>query len=190
MDSKVKYIEERLDHFNQIKTNEQNIKIEIEKVSNLKSCPAQKTSEKFKLEKCHFEKHSEKGLKTYMSRKHTQNSSSEYPRKCDLCVRPFDTHNEFKKLLRTHSYEESKFKCVDCNFDGKCSETMDVHMGMSHTDTFVCGICDVSFGNSKDLETHLTTCEIYKCNCHSCDFKQTKLSDIKEHLEKDHGGGK
>ena len=63
-------------------------------------------------------------------------------------------------------------------------------MRKSHTDTFECGICDVSFGNSEDLETHLTTCEIYKCNCHSCDFKQTKLSDIKEHLEKDHGGGK
>ena len=67
---------------------------------------------------------------------------------------------------------------------------MDVHIGKSHTDNFECGICEVSFGKSEDLEIHLATCEIYKCNCHSCDYKQIKLADIKEHLKNEHGGGK
>ena len=40
---------------------------------------------------------------------------------------------------------------------------MDVHIGKSHTDNFEGDICD---------------------------FKQTKLSDIKEHMEKKHGHGK
>lgn len=190
LESRVKDMEEKLEKIDKIQTNEQKIQILIEKVSNLENCLDQKTSEKFKCKKCDFETHSERGLKNHMSRKHTQISSEEYPKKCDLCELELDNVNDFKKHLRTHSYKEAKFKCQDCNFVGKRIESMDVHIGKSHTDNFECGICEVSFGKSEDLEIHLATCEIYKCNCHSCDYKQIKLADIKEHLKNEHGGGK
>ena len=44
--------------------------------------------------------------------------------------------------MKSHSYQDAKYKCVDCDFVGKNELTMDVHTGRYHTDIFECGICE------------------------------------------------
>ena len=57
-------------------------------------------------------------------------------------------------------------KCEDCDFVGQSRETMEVHI--------------------EDLETHLNTCEIYRCR--RCYLKVTKISNIKTHVKRRHKG--
>ena len=40
--------------------------------------------------------------------------------------------------------------------------------------------------NEETLETHIVTCEIYKCN--ECRTKFTTVSDIKKHIKEKHNG--
>ena len=139
---------------------------------------------------CDFVGQSAKGLKTHTTRKHTAISKDGYPTLCDLCGCEIVNAEQMKKHMKTHSFKKAQYKCEDCNFVGQSVETMEVHNGKGHNDAFECGICDISLGNSESLDTHLITCEVYKCNFHSCSFKHSTLSDIKLHLEKEHGGGK
>ena len=171
------------------KTNEENIqKIQLlmEKVSILEKSSIQNISEMLKCTKCQFETRSEQGLKTHITRKHTTISTTSFPKKCDLCEKQFNNSKDFKMHWKTHSYKEAKFKCEDCSFVGKCFETMDVHIGKSHTDNFECGLCEKEFGNIEMLTVHLQTCEIYRCR--RCFKKETSISDIKAHAVKKHNG--
>ena len=68
--------------------------------------------------KCDFQTQSEKGLKTHMTRKHTDTTNIKYPKKCDLCEKEYGNASELRKHLRTHSYKEVKFQCEDCEFVG------------------------------------------------------------------------
>ena len=61
---------------------------------------------------------------------------------------------------------------------------MELHIGKTHRDTFECGICEFTFGNSETLETHIRKCEVYRCK--RCYRKETKLSEMKTHIEKEH----
>ena len=38
-----------------------------------------------------------------------------------------------------------------------------VHIGKKHSENIKCGLCDTIFQNIELLETHLITCEVYKC---------------------------
>ena len=156
-------------------------KFMMEKVSNLEALNIEKTQVTFRCEKCPFVSSSEKGVKTHLTRKHTIISATGYPRKCELCNKQFNNPNDFKKHMKSHSYKEAKFKCEDCDFVGKCAETMDVHMGKTHTDSFEYGLCEISFENLENLALHLHT---YRCK--RCYLKQIKISDIKDHAIKKH----
>ena len=59
-------------------------------------------------------------------------------------------------------------------------------MGLNHTDNFECGLRESKFGNYEDLETHLKTCEIYRCR--RCYYKDTRITNIKNHAENRHRG--
>ena len=59
----------------------------------------------------------------------------------------FENAKEMKKHLQTHSYKKANFKCVDCEFVGTNEETMEVHIGKTHADIFVCGLCDYKAEN-------------------------------------------
>ena len=91
----------------------------------------------FKCNKCDFNKHSEQGLKTHEKIKHTEKT---------------------KPL----SSKETSFECLDCDFLGKSKETIEVHNGIMYSDKFKCGLCEILFDDVQKLETHLTTCEVYK----------------------------
>ena len=169
--------------------NSQNIKMLIEKLSIFENSIPNKSLERYKCKLCDFVGQSAQGLKTHSTRKHTVISKGGYPKPCDLCGCEVSNAENMKKHLKTHSFKKAQYKCEDCDFVGQSVETMEVHNGKAHTKDFECGICEVSFGNNDDLDTHLTTCEVYKCNFQSCSCKETKLSDIKVHMEKEHGGG-
>ena len=142
------------DKVKQLESNQENVEklqMLMGKVSNLEALNIEKTQVTFRCEKCPFVSSSEKGLKTHLTRKHTIISATGYPRKCELCNKQFNNPNDFKKHMKSHSYKEAKFKCEDCDFVGKCAETMDVHMGKTHTDSFKFSLCENSFENLKNL---------------------------------------
>ena len=71
-----------------------------------------------KCPQCNFETNSEHGLKIHTARKHTvinENSSL----KCELCDQEFEKKKDLKQHIKTHSYIEARFKCVDCDFVGE-----------------------------------------------------------------------
>ena len=138
------------------------------------------------VKKCEFVSQSEQGLKTHTTRKHTAISKGGYPKSCDLCESDITSAAMMKIHLKSHSFKEAKFQCEDCEFVGQSKDTMEVHAGKTHTDNYECGLREVNFENGNDLETHINTCEIYRCK--RCYLKFIQLSDVKAHVEKKHKG--
>ena len=62
--------------------------------------------------------------------------------------------------------------------------TMQVPYQKTHVEQISCGLCTHESTETDSLETHLFTCEIYKCN--SCGKKFKSLSDIKSHISEEH----
>ena len=89
-----------------------------------------------------------------------------------------------KKHLKTHSYKKVEFKCIECDFVGSSEETMEVHYGKNHSDSFECGICEYKAETLENLEIHLVTCEIFKCLY--CIYSDKNLSEFKKHTTKEH----
>ena len=88
--------------------------------------------------------------------------------------------------MKTHSYKAVDYRCAECDFMGSSDTTMEVHMGREHCEKIECGMCDSVFNDLETLETHLSTCEIYKCD--ECNFITTKLPEMKIHLDDKHNG--
>ena len=141
------------------KSNEEIIK-KLELLPSLTVNPPSNDEKQIKCTLCDFETCSDMGMKVHMTRKHTKINTVKYPKKCDLCEKQFGNAAEFKQHMKTHSYKEAKFKCEDCDFVGKSKETMEVHLGRSHTDLFECVFVKLIL---KVQKTHLKTCEIFRC---------------------------
>ena len=146
---------------NLIKELDQKINQMEEKMSVLETKLKEATStpisaKNFKCNKCDFNTHSEQGLKTHEKRKHTEKT---------------------KPL----SSKETSFECTDCDFIGKSKDTLEVHNGKMHTEKFKCGLCEILFDDIHKLETHLTTCEIYRCT--RCLTKEKTITGIQAHVE-------
>ena len=62
---------------------------------------------------------------------------------------------------------------------------MDVHNGKCSFGTkYECGFCDVTLEDISHLEIHLRTCEVYECT--ECFIRRKSLSEMKEHIVKEH----
>ena len=90
--------------------------------------------------------------------------------------------------MKTHSYKLIDYRCAECDFMGSSETTMEVHMGKLHCEQIECGMCDIIFNDLATLETHLITCEIYKCE--ECSFKTSKLPEMKVHMDDQHSEGR
>ena len=124
------------------------------------------------------------GLKTHMSRKHKQDEVMSFPLICELCDYEMKDKMDMKKHMIKHSYKTINYQCEECDYCGENKETMAVHVGKEHSETFECGLCDLALQEIETLETHLTTCETYKCN--KCSDKFKTLGDIKTHVKDNH----
>ena len=64
---------------------------------------------------------------------------------------------------------------------------MDVHIGKHHTENYECGLCHLYANSFEKLETHLLTCEIYRCCiCEEPQKTEKTLKKGKEHMETEH----
>ena len=61
---------------------------------------------------------------------------------------------------------------------------MEVHLRKSNSEKIECGICGFETKDMENLDTHLSTCEMYKCG--QCDEKFKLLTDIKKHIQETH----
>ena len=92
-------------------------------------------SEQLKCESCEFTTTSKKGLKTHIKRKHSvakSDPSDLYPVSCELCEEELKSKSKMKIHMKSHTYksqnsENSKFKCVECDFIGQSEWTMQIH---------------------------------------------------------------
>ena len=139
-------------------------------------------STSYKCNKCDFNTYFKRGLNIHKKRMHKV-----YP--CTDCEEIFETVRDFKVHSYTHSYtstEKNKNKCKNCNFESKCLNTIEVHVGWCRQNNFECGLCGVSFCEKEDLEIHLRTCEMYECESYPCWLRCKNLSDMKKHIEEKH----
>ena len=155
----------------------------IDKLEQRLTSKPDKTNIKIKCTRCDYEGNSQHGLKVHMAKKHTALEEVK-SNKCDLCDEKFRNSSDLKRHLKTHSFKQAKFKCLDCEFVGENQVTMAVHIGKSHTEIFECGLCDFESKTLENLETHLFTCENYICT--SCQASETSISNIKKHIEEFH----
>ena len=134
---------------------------------------------KHKCSKCDFTTYYKKGLTIHKTKMHKVFT-------CTKCGEIFDTGREYKVHVYTHSYtsEAMIFKCKNCEFETKSVYTMEVHVAKCNVEKFECGLCEDTFVEEKDLDTHLRTCEIYECS--DCWKRLKNLSDIKKHIEENH----
>ena len=100
-----------------------------------------------------------------------------------LCDHQMKTKLEMKRHVKSHTYKGVDFKCEECDCLGINETTMDVHFGRENSDIIECRLCDFLAKDLVDLDTHFSTCEIYKCD--QCNFVSTNLGNMKTHIEKD-----
>ena len=119
---------------------------------------------------------------------HVQASRTEkflkFPSTCTLCDHQMKTKLEMKRHMKPHTYKGVDLKCEECDFLGINETTMKVHFRREHSDIMECGLCDFLAKDLVDLNIHLSTCEIHKCD--PCNFVTTTLGNMKTHIEKDH----
>ena len=155
-----------------------------------------KPEDQFPCHVCDFRASSKNGLKVHIKRKHTSYSAECLPVKCDICEEKFVNcigeawdKERIEEHRISHSYKCSsklKYKCEECEFWGPNTRTMEMHVKKLHSEDISCGICDLKVKNVEELETHLVTCEVYRCS--DCKTKFSTVSDIKKHINKDHKG--
>ena len=69
---------------------------------------------------------------------------------------------KIEKHILSHAYrgeDELKFKCVECEFWGPNTLTLEVHVKKVHCEKIKCRLCDIETKDLESLEIHLTTCE-------------------------------
>ena len=94
------------------------------------------------------------------------------------------TKSELKVHLQNHTYKPISYQHSFCNFIAEDRWDIDIHIGKEHESNVQCGLCAVIVKDITDLETHLATCEIYKCE--KCGDVFTNLQDLKVHFLENH----
>ena len=89
-----------------------------------------------------------------------------------------------KLYIKEHSYRNAKYKCEDCDFCGDNFFTMEVHNKKYHSENLECGLCEFLAKDKDELDTHLTTCEIYDCG--GCYHRARQIGEIKDHIQNEH----
>ena len=89
-------------------------------------------------------------------------------------------------LIYTKVLQILNYKCDECEFWGPNTLTMEVHVKKFHCETITCDLCEYEAPDIGNLETHQVTCEIYQCS--ECKKLFRTLSEMKEHVKKEHDG--
>ena len=156
----------------------------IENENSLKKVNLEKKTDEVvhKCPSCSFTTTSEQGLKVHRK--------VHFSKTCSLCEKTFKNKQKFRDHKFEHTNWDRKkgtYSCKECTFIGKNMFANEVHMGKVHASILNCGLCDVEFDKLEDLETHLSTCELYMCR--NCTRKETTVSDIKKHVKSLHLAG-
>ena len=141
----------------------------------------------FKYRKCDYTTTSRQGLKIHNAKVHSNVNFEEFPAACDICEKVLDNESSLKKHKKTdHTFHYVKFQCNECDFMAKEEQTLHVHFGRKHSVKKQCGLCDKDFDNSKQLDEHLSQCEIIVCDNSGCRKWYLELSDVREHIQNEH----
>lgn len=77
--------------------------------------------------------------------------------------------------IRSHS-NERQYKCKVCDYAGRTSSAVYVHMSTHSTDICVCEVCSKIFKSTKNLNDHLRRVH-RKEKKHQCGFCDKKFTD-------------
>ena len=190
-----KLLEEKNEKIVNLESSLRETRESLEQVLNEKNLKKKKKSynledsSKFKCKLCNFQSGSQSGLKTHISRKHTNYADNEVSFKCEICDDKYIKEEYLKEHMITHSYYKSeflKFKCDECDFWGPNAQTMKMHYYRLHCENISCGICNLEVKDVEELDVHTSTCEIFKCKW--CEKSYNNFSDIKSHAKEEHNG--
>ena len=156
---------------------------------------AKEKEDKLNCPHCDFKTNLSQGLKVHLKRKHTSYADVS-PERCEICDYTFKDYmgkpwggKQIESHMITHSIKSSgtlNYKCIECDFWGSNILTMEVHMKKNHSEKIKCGLCDCEFKSIESLDTHLQTCETYRC--FDCDNIFITLEGVKEHVTQQHSG--
>ncbi|XP_066157190.1 zinc finger protein 391-like isoform X2 [Euwallacea fornicatus] len=123
-------------------------------------------------------------LKSHVSAKHLK--LKQYF--CDFCGKGFGTKSSLNLHLKIHN-EEKSYKCHQCDYSGKTSGALRMHMSKHESGTYVCEYCSKIFKSFKNLRDHLSRVHSEEKK-HSCDIcsKKFKLRYLLEHHKRTHTG--
>ena len=120
-----------------------------------------------------------------MTRVHSKVNFQEFPSTCDLCEEILSNENELKLHKKNcHTFHSVRYRCNACDFLSQEIETMNVHYSREHGNN-QCGLCDKNFKTRKDLDEHLSKCEIFLCS--KCKTYFQDLEKMKEHIIEKYG---
>ena len=120
-------------------------------------------------DKCEYTTTSRQGLKIHNSKVHSKINVEEFPALCDVCEKVLENENDLTKHKKSHHTNHSvRYQCNECEYMANEVETLHVHFGRKHSNKKQCGLCDKTFETSKQLDDHLSNCDIYMCDNSGC----------------------
>ena len=89
---------------------------------------------------------------------HTQYEKEKYTKTWDAKL---NNLHQMKLHIKEYSYRDAKYKFEDFDFCGDNFWTIEVHNKKYHSENLECGLFEFLAIDRDELDTHLSTCEIY-----------------------------
>ena len=104
-----------------------------------------------------------------------------------VCEKVLTDENELKdNKKREHISHTVRYQCNECPSMANEPQTLQVHFGKNHSAMKNCGLCDKDFKSNKELDKHLTECEIFVCDNNGCRKMCLSKSEIRERIKEEH----
>ncbi|XP_076253152.1 uncharacterized protein LOC143191677 isoform X2 [Rhynchophorus ferrugineus] len=91
---------------------------------------------------------------------------------CDFCGKNFATKRSLMLHLKTHS-DKREYQCTKCNYAGRTSISLRIHMSKHENNICICEYCSKTFKSNRNLNDHLRRvhCSQKKHICNFCGMK-------------------
>ncbi len=117
---------------------------------------------------------------------------------CNICYETFNSRSQAEAHIRQEHTElfQDSYVCQKCSESFGSKKDVEEHFKKKHPeifkDAFVCSLCKKQFSTKKEAEAHLRTkhpkrkTEALRCPVCGAKFKQSDLTQVLEHLMKQH----
>ena len=110
---------------------------------------------------------------------------------CSFCSKQYDTHDGQRKHEKSHSYEDFRYSCSDCEYKFQFKFKLLAHTHIHKCEEQIqCTKCDQKYASFSAMSAHLTNhTSVNKYLCDRCDHKTSSQSNLDQHIRGKHGEG-